>query len=137
MKQRCTNTKKDGFEQYGGRGIKVCDRWMHSFDNWLADMGPRPGPNYSLERKDVDGDYSPTNCIWATAAAQQWNRRDTRMVEFKGRYIAAAELIKTAPISMHVNTFMRRVTRGWSVERALTTPIRPLQRRPMRALARE
>jgi len=63
MRQRCLDSNHDGYERYGGRGITICDRWLHSFENFLADMGPKPGPEYSIERKDVDGNYEPGNCI--------------------------------------------------------------------------
>lgn len=75
MIQRCTNPKRRGYELYGGRGIKVCDRWLHSFENFLTDMGVRPSPKHSIERKDVNGDYTPENCHWATMSDQIANQR--------------------------------------------------------------
>jgi hypothetical protein len=73
MKQRCTNPKAMGFIDYGGRGIAVCERWMTSFENFLADMGPRP-KGLMLDRIDNDGDYEPGNCRWSTRAEQNANR---------------------------------------------------------------
>jgi hypothetical protein len=73
MVRRCSNPKAGGWERYGGRGIKVCERWL-KFDNFLADMGKRP-PNLTLDRKNNDGNYEPGNCRWATRSEQQHNRR--------------------------------------------------------------
>jgi hypothetical protein len=75
MKQRCENPKAKKFANYGGRGIKVCDRWRNSFENFLADMGPRP-LGHTLDRyPDSDGHYSKENCRWATDSEQNKNRR--------------------------------------------------------------
>jgi hypothetical protein len=76
LKQRCTNPRNRRYADYGGRGIAVCERWLNSFTAFLADMGQRPGPEYSLDRVDNDGPYAPGNCRWATQSEQQRNRRD-------------------------------------------------------------
>lgn len=75
MKRRCSNPKNESFKYYGGRGIKVCDRWLHSFENFLDDMGSRPSPEHSIDRINVDGDYEPSNCRWATLSEQARNKR--------------------------------------------------------------
>ena len=75
MKSRCYNPNNNRFKDYGARGIKVCERWENSFENFFADMGEKPHPEYSIERVNVNGDYTPDNCIWADPATQNRNKR--------------------------------------------------------------
>jgi hypothetical protein len=79
LKTRCFNPKIVGYHRYGGRGITVCDRWINSFENFLADMGCRPGPEYSIDRfPNNDGNYEPSNCRWATRDQQAANKTKPR-----------------------------------------------------------
>ena len=74
LKDRCVNKNRGDFQSYGGRGITVCERWRDSFENFFADMGPRPSPKHSVDRIDVNGNYEPGNCRWATVTEQAINK---------------------------------------------------------------
>jgi len=78
LKARCNNPKRNDYERYGGRGIAVCERWMNSFENFIADMGLKPSPKLSIERIDNHGNYEPSNCKWATSLEQSRNQRPRR-----------------------------------------------------------
>ena len=75
MKERCYNPKAVNYENYGGRGIHVCNRWLHSYENFLIDVGRAPSPKYTIDRIDSDGNYAPGNIRWATTLQQHHNRR--------------------------------------------------------------
>ncbi len=126
MIQRCTNPKTPYFELYGGRGIKVCDRWKFSFVNFLADMKEQPGENMSLDRHpNQNGNYEPGNVRWATATEQQRNIRWNIRIEHNGRTQLIYDWATEAGIP--VEALRTRRKRGWSVERMLTEPLEPHQ----------
>lgn len=80
MRGRCNNVRGQDYHCYGGRGIKVCERWIESFENFFADMGPRPPGKHSIDRINNDGNYEPGNCRWATRAQQNYNKRGVLFV---------------------------------------------------------
>ena len=89
-RQRCYNESCRDYRYYGGRGIKICERWLESFENFLEDMGLRP-EGCTLERKDNNGDYCPENCVWATRAVQSSNTRSTKLITFEGETHSVSE----------------------------------------------
>ena len=84
-KKRCNNSKNPSFGRYGGRGIRMCDRWSTDFGAFLADMGRKPDPSLSLDRIDPNGDYRPGNCRWVPTNVQSRNREGIRWYEFEGQ----------------------------------------------------
>lgn len=82
MKNRCINANDKKYHDYGGRGIEVCDRWRDSFEDFLSDMGMRPSQKHSIDRIDVNGNYEPGNCRWATSKEQCINKRNTFYAEY-------------------------------------------------------
>ena len=102
MRQRCCNADDKAYRNYGGRGIRVCERWKESFERFLADMGPRPSPNHSIDRIDNDGDYKPSNCRWAVKIAQDNNRRTNHFVTHDGKTKTVAQWAKCLGIGYGV-----------------------------------
>lgn len=101
MRRRCNNPNKHAYKYYGGRGIKVCDRWNgdNGFENFVSDMGERPGKEYSIDRIDVNGDYCPENCRWATMIEQMNNTRRNSYVIYKGKRLSVSEFSRITGIS--------------------------------------
>jgi hypothetical protein len=110
MRARCADV---GDKNYGGRGISVCERWA-DFTNFLADMGERPGPQFTIERKDNAKGYLPDNCEWATRATQNKNTRKVRKVEWNGSEVLVCELARRFGINSR--TFRRYLDAGRQVE---------------------
>lgn len=120
MLSRCTYPSVNGYENYGGRGITVCERWK-KFENFLADMGERP-PGTTIERKDNDQGYLPGNCRWATNKEQRRNCRQNRLITFNGRTMCVADWADL--IGVGIGVLQNRLVKGWTIERALTQPER-------------
>lgn len=121
MISRCVDKNHRAYKNYGGRGVTICERWM-VFENFLADMGERP-VDKTLERLNVDGNYEPANCKWATNIEQQNNRRNTPSVYYNGKKYTLVELSEMFGIKK--NTLNRRLK--WyrmTIEEALRTPVR-------------
>ena len=118
MLQRCYNPNHDSYVNYGERGIGVCERWRGrgGFENFLADMGPRPSRRHMVERKDNDSGYSPENCVWAVPATQMRNTRRTVHVTYAGRTMCVTDWAKE--IGVPATTLAYRV-RHWPLEKAM------------------
>jgi hypothetical protein len=110
MLQRCYNESHQSYHHYGGRGIDVCERWKASFENFLEDMGFKPGKSYSLDRINNDLGYSKDNCRWATRKEQARNRRTNKLVLHEGRLVCAVELAKI--LGLPASTVYQRLASG-------------------------
>lgn len=121
MHQRCENPRATSYDRYGGRGIAVCERWA-DFANFIADMGPRPTLEHSLERINNNLGYSPENCKWATNVEQMNNTRACRYYEWNDQCKTAAQWAVHFGVERHVNAFRERLSRGWTLERAASVP---------------
>lgn len=119
MRNRCQNASVREFKNYGARGIKVCDRWQ-KFENFLADMGQRPTPKHTIERKDTNGNYEPTNCVWATQKEQQRNRRNNRLITVGSATKTLAEWAESSEVCS--DQIVWRLKQGWTPERAVFAP---------------
>lgn len=116
MRVRCTYPGSRSYPDYGGRGIKVCERWADSFENFYADMGLRP-LRHTLSRRDNDGDYSPDNCAWADVYQQAKNKRSTIAIRIDGETMCLKDWCRRFGLG-YVMVY-KRLQRGWALERAL------------------
>lgn len=120
MMGRCFTKTQSTYANYGARGITVCARWL-SYENFLEDMGLRP-PGTSLDRKDNNGNYEPSNCRWATVDQQNANKRTSFFLTFNGQTMTAAQWERK--VGFPYGLVWRRVKRlGWTSEKAITTPL--------------
>lgn len=125
MVERCNNKNAIGYPNYGGRGIRVCDRWL-TFENFFADMGERQ-KGMTLDRIDVDGDYEPANCAWSTRKQQGRNKRNNRLITHDGRTMCLAEWAEAAGMTTQV--LGDRIGKlGWNFSEAISRPPRRLKK---------
>ena len=111
MKQRCYNPNYKNYKYYGARGIRVCDRWLNSFEAFLEDMGKRPSENHSLDRyPNKYGNYEPSNCRWATIIQQANNTTRNRLIEFNGKTQTMTEWIRE--LELKRSTVIDRLNNG-------------------------
>lgn len=120
MKVRCYNPNADMYPLYGGRGIKVCDRWLNSFETFLADMGRRPSPKHSIDRINNDGDCEPGNCRWSTYKEQRRNSRGLRWLTWNERTMCMTDWANE--YKMPLGRLQSRLNAGWPIGDALTEP---------------
>lgn len=119
MKDRCLNPRATGYQNYGGRGIKVCARWRASFENFFTDMGAAPRGK-SIERENNNGNYEPSNCVWATRATQNDNQRRTRRITWNGETHTLKEW--ASRLGGTHSALTGRLHQGWSEHDAIATP---------------
>lgn len=125
MINRCTNQRSIQFKDYGGRGITICDRWLgpDGFTNFVADVGLRPSPLHSIEREDVNGNYTPENVAWATRDIQNGNKRNSHKITIGGVTKTVTQWAKHYGVGQGM-LYHRVVAQGMSVQEALAKPLK-------------
>lgn len=121
MKDRCANKNANNYQRYGGRGIFVCDRWINSFENFIEDMGNKPGKEFSIDRIDNLAGYCPENCKWSDRIEQCNNRRSSSFLMCNGKTQTIAQWAKE--MGYKASTIGMRLSYGWTIERAINTPL--------------
>jgi hypothetical protein len=120
MLTRCYNKNSTDYEDYGGRGIQVCEEWRRSFQQFLDDMGPKPSVHHTVDRRNNDKGYNPENCRWATRKEQGNNKRNNRIIEYNGRRLTLSQWAEETGLTY--SALQYRLDKGWSIDAALTTP---------------
>ena len=121
MHARCSRRSCSQYKNYGARGIRVCKRWS-SFEAFIADVGTRPSPEHSIDRRDSSGNYEPDNCRWATPSEQARNRRNNLLITHNGRTMPLVAWTEESGLSYMA--VYQRLRAGWTVSKALTKPVR-------------
>lgn len=127
MKDRCERSSNAGYKNYGGKGVKICERWQ-TFINFLSDMGMKPTPKHTIDRIDNAKGYEPGNCRWATMKEQQRNRSNNRMITFRGETKCLSEWEEI--VGGSGQNVRSRLRIGWSIERAITQKIQSKTPKP-------
>jgi len=128
-RQRCTNPACRDYKYYGGRGIRICERWA-SFENFLADMGLRP-KGLTIDRIDVNGDYEPSNCRWATRKQQSSNTRSVDLIGWNGELLTISEWERR--LGWKAGVLKARLRKlGYSLDEAFNKPVKPGEKLPGR-----
>lgn len=123
MKYRCYNSNSDEYETYGGRGIRICKEWnlnFRKFYDWAMNNGYED--NLTIDRINVNGNYTPENCRWTTMKVQENNKRNNRIIEYKNKMQTISQWADD--IGTRKEVIYYRLNHGWSVERALTQPVK-------------
>jgi len=122
MKERCNRVKHPWYHAYGGRGIKICEEWddFSKFRKWAMANGY--SNELTIDRIDCNGNYEPNNCRWATMKEQQNNKRNNRIIEYKGEKYTLTQLAEK--IGINKTTLKERLNAGWSVDDAVERPVR-------------
>lgn len=113
-KARCLYKNHPYYIDYGGRGIKMCDRWLNSFSAFLEDMGERPSRYHTLDRIDTNGDYEPNNCRWATIKEQCNNRRNNHFIDYRGEKLTVADFARK--YDFNINRLYYELNKGFDIE---------------------
>jgi hypothetical protein len=121
IKTRCQNEDNPAFDKYGAKGVTLCRRWQ-CFENFLADMGERPGPGYSIERRKNAKGYTPSNCRWIPKGEQARNKTTNHRITVNGETKLLADWARI--LGCPHTTLLTRLRNGWSEEATVTTPIR-------------
>jgi hypothetical protein len=135
MRRRCYDPQQKRWADYGGRGITVCDRWNESFLNFLADMGPMPSPQHSVERRDNSQAYCPENCYWASSIEQARNTRRSLSYTYQGTTRTLPEWCEVLGVS-YDRMYCRLRLYGYTFEEAVTLPNNPRLKTIKRRLTR-
>lgn len=126
LKDRCCNPSHSSYPDYGGRGVRLCERWQRGFIYFLQDMGDCPAEDRQIDRINSSGNYEPGNCRWVSPSENCNNRRNNRLLTYQGETLTATQWARRNGVNTKL--IYDRLDRGWSTERILSEPARALRR---------